>query len=181
MRLRCPPVAALTLAALWALLASGCSSSPSSLPGGPLGPPGNPSTQCTPGSLGHADTIGLISATNNSHGTLIVDRIDLARQQGIRLVGAYITPGAGEAGAWATFPPPAVQVSRYLAWSKRVPAVGARIAPGETISVTLGIEPTATTGSSTSDVEVLYHDDGGRYDLATNLALKIRVSPARCS
>ena len=71
------------------------------------------------------------------------------------------------------------QVGEYLDWSKRVPAVGAHIPPGETISITLGIEPT-TTGSSTSDVEVLYHDGGSRFELRTNLALKIKVPPARC-
>jgi hypothetical protein len=55
------------------------------------------------------------------------------------------------------------------------------VPPGETISITLGIEPTTTTGSSTSDVEVLYHDGGSRFELRTNLALKIKVPPARCS
>jgi hypothetical protein len=150
-------------------------------PAPPLGPPGNPSVQCTPGSIGHADTVGLISATNNSSDTLTVDAIDLAQQQGIKLVGAYITPGAGEAGAWATFPPPAALVSEYLDWSKRIPAVGAGVLPGQTISITLGIEPTTTTGSSTSDVEVIYHDGGRHVELATNLALKIKVPPARCS
>jgi len=73
------------------------------------------------------------------------------------------------------------QVGEYLDWSKRVPAVGAHIPPGETISITLGIEPTTTTGSSASDVEVLYHDGGSRFELGTNLALKITVPPARCS
>jgi hypothetical protein len=48
-----------------------------------------------PGSLGHTSTVGLISATNNSGGTLIVSGIDLAQQQGIKLAGSYITPGAG--------------------------------------------------------------------------------------
>ncbi len=161
-----------------AFLVSACGSS--SPPAGPLGPAGNPSEECTPGSLGHAGTVGLINATNSSGGTLIVDAIDLAQQRGIKLVGAYLTPGAGEAGTWATFPPPAVQVSAYLDWSKRIPAVGAHIPPGETISITLGIEPTTTTGSSTSDVEVLYHDGGSRFELRTNLALKIKVPPARC-
>jgi hypothetical protein len=161
-----------------AFLVSGCGSS--SLPTGPLGPAGNPSEQCTPGSLAHASTVGLINATNNSGGTLIVDAIDLAQQQGIKLVGAYLTPGAGEAGTWATFPPPAAQVFAYLDWSKRIPAVGAHVPPGETISITLGIEPTTTTGSSTSDVEVLYHDGGSRFELRTTLALKIKVPPARC-
>jgi hypothetical protein len=178
-RRRLPP-AALSVAAMSvvAFLVSACGSS--SPPAGPLGPAGNPSEECTPGSLGHAGTVGLINATNSSGGTLIVDAIDLAQQRGIKLVGAYLTPGAGEAGTWATFPPPAASVSAYLDWSKRIPAVGARIAPGETISITLGIEPTTTTGSSTSDVEVLYHDGGSRFELRTNLALKIKVSPARC-
>jgi hypothetical protein len=54
--------------------------------------------------------------------------------------------------------------------AKRIQAVGAHIAPGKTISITLGIEPTTTTGSSTSDVEVLYHDGGSRFELRTNLA-----------
>ncbi len=72
-------------------------------------------------------------------------------------------------------------MSAYLDWSKRIPAVGARISPRETISITLGIEPTTTTGSSTSDVEVLYHDGGSRFELRTNLALKFKVPPARCS
>jgi hypothetical protein len=180
MRLTCVPAAALPVVALSALLVSGCTSSPSSLPDGPLGPPGNPSTQCTPDSLSHADTVGLIDATNSSGNTLTINAIDLAQQRGMKLVGAYITPGAGEAGAWTTFPPPAAQVSAYLNWSKRVPAVGARIPPGKTISITLGIEPTTTTGSSTSDVEVLYHDGGSHFELRTNLALKIKVAPARC-
>lgn len=137
--------------------------------------------QCTPGRLGHAGTVGLITATNNGGSTLTVDAIDLAQQRGMKLVGAYLTPGAAEAGTWTTFPPPAAQVSAYLDWSKRVPAVGARIPPGKTISITLGIEPTTTTGSSTSDVEVLYHDGGGsHFELRTNLALKIKVPPARC-
>jgi hypothetical protein len=159
------------------LLASGCASPPSP----PLGPPGNPSVQCTPGSIGHADTVGLISATNNGSDTLTIDAIDLAKQQGIKLVGAYLTPGAGEAGTWATFPPPAAQVSAYLDWAKRIPAIGAHIPPGKAISITLGIEPTTAKGSSTSDVEVLYHDGGNHFELATNLALKIKVPPARCS
>lgn len=136
--------------------------------------------QCTPGRIGHAGTVGMINATNNGGGTLIVDAIDFARLQGMKLVGAYITPGAGEAGTWAAFPPPAAQVSAYLDWSKRVPALGAHILPGKTISITLGIEPTTTTGSSTSDVEVLYHDGGSRFELRTKLALKIKVPPARC-
>jgi hypothetical protein len=41
-----------------------------------------------------------------------------------------------------------------------------------------GLEP---SGSITSDVEVLYHDGGSRFELRTNLALKIKVPPARCS
>jgi hypothetical protein len=164
--------------AVAAFLVSGCGSS--SLPDGPLGPPGNPSTQCNPGSLGHADTVGLITVTNGSGDTLTVDGIDLARQQGIKLVGADITPGAGEAGNWITFPPPAAQVSHYLDWSKHVPAVGDHIPRGETVSITLGIKPTRTGMSSTSDVEVLYHDGLSHYDLKTNLALKIAVSPAKC-
>jgi hypothetical protein len=122
MRLTCLPAAALTVVALSALLVSGCTSSPSSLPLGPLGPPGNSSTQCTPGSLGHADTVGLIDATNSSGNTLTINAIDLAQQQGIKLVGAYVTRGAGAAGVWATFPPPADQVSAYLDWSKRIPS-----------------------------------------------------------
>lgn len=161
-----------------AFLASGCGSS--SLPAGPLGPAGNPSKECTPGSLTHAGTVGLINATNNSGGILIVDAIDLAQQRGIKLVGAYLTPGAGEAGTWTTFPPPAAQVSAYLDWSKRIPAIGAHILPGKTISITLGIEATTTTGSTTSDVEVLYHDGGSRFELRTNPALEIKVPPARC-
>ncbi|HTR91408.1 MAG TPA: hypothetical protein VMI73_06680 [Trebonia sp.] len=76
---------------------------------------------------------------------------------------------------------PAAQVSAYLKWSERVKAAGARIPHGETISITLGIEPTTTTGSSTSDVEVLYHDGDSRFELLTNLGLKIKVPPARCS
>jgi hypothetical protein len=176
MRHGCLRAVALSVAVLSALFVSGCASSPAQ----PLGPPGNDAVQCTPGSLAHAGTVGLITATNNSGGTLIVDAIDFAQQRGIKLVGAYLTPGAGEAGTWIAFPPPAAQVSRYLDWSKRVPAVGARIRPGETISITLGIEPTTTTGSSTSDVEVLYHDGGSRFEPRTNLALKIKVPPARC-
>jgi hypothetical protein len=81
-----------------AFLVSGCGSS--SLSAGPLGPAGNPSQECTPGSLGHAGTVGLINATNSSGGTLIVDAIELAQQRGIKLVGAYLTPGAREAGTW---------------------------------------------------------------------------------
>jgi hypothetical protein len=174
------PLAAMSVAtmSMTAFLVSGCGAS--SLSAGPLGPAGNPSTQCTPGSLGHAGTVGLINATNSSGDTLTINAIDFAQQQGIKLVGAYLTPGAGEAGTWATFPPPAASVSAYLDWSKRIPAVGAHIPPGETISITLGIEPTTTTDSSTSDVEVLYHDGGSRFELRTNLALKIKVPPARC-
>jgi hypothetical protein len=125
--------------------------------------------------------VGLIDATNSGGNTLTVNAIDFAQQQGIKLVGAYVTPGAGAAGGWATFPPPAAQVSAYLEWSKRIPAVGARIPPGETISITLGIEPTTRKGSSTSDVEVLYSDGRTRFELRTNLALKFKVPPARCS
>ena len=180
MRLRCLPAAALsvTSACVAAVLVSGCGSS--SLPAGPLGPAGNPSTQCVPGSLGHADTVGLITVTNGSGDTLTVDAISLARSHGIKLVGADITPGSGEAGTWATFPPPATAVARYLNWSRHAPAAGDHIPHGETISITLGIEPTQAGTSSASDVEVLYHDGGSHYDLKTNLALKIAVSPARC-
>jgi hypothetical protein len=47
--------------------------------------------------------VGLIDATNSSGNTLTINAIDLAQQQGIKLVGAYVTRGAGAAGVWATF------------------------------------------------------------------------------
>jgi len=72
-------------------------------------------------------------------------------------------------------------VSTHLKWSERVRAAGARIPRGETISITLGIEPTTRTGSSTSDVEVLNHDGGSHFELLTNLGLQIKIPPARCS
>jgi D-alanyl-D-alanine dipeptidase len=132
-----------------------------------------------PGRLGHPDTVGLITVTNSSADTLTVDDIDLANQRGIRLVGADITPGAAEAGTWATFPPPAAPASAYLDWSKHAPAAGDRISRGQTVSITLGIEPTRTGISRAPDVEALYHDGGSHYDLRTNLALRIAVSPAK--
>jgi hypothetical protein len=181
MRLRCFPAVALSAAPVFAaaLAVTGCGAS--TLPAGPLGPSGNPSTQCNPGSLGHALTVGLITVTNSSSDTLTVDAIGLAQSHGIKLVGADITPGQGEAGNWATFPPPAAQVAPYLDWAKHVAAAGAHIRPSATISITLGIEPTRTGMSSASDVEVLYHDGGTHYDRKTNLALKIAVAPAKCS
>jgi hypothetical protein len=173
----------LPAAAATAALASACASSPGSslLPAGPLGPAGGPTTQCTPGSPGHADTVGLLSLTNSSHDGLVIDGIDLAAPQHIKLAGAFLTPGDGETGVWLSFPPPAAQLPADVRWAQRVAAMGARIRPGETVGLVLGITPTSSTATaSTSGAEVFYHDGGTRYELRTSLGMVIKVPPAKC-
>jgi hypothetical protein len=153
----------------------------SSLGNGPLGPPGNPDIACLPASPGQTDTEGLQNPTNNSHDTLVIDHVALASPQNITLVGAYIVPGTGIVGAWRGFPPPAGQLAKDVSLARWRPAIGARVLPGETIDVVVGLAPTSHATASTAGVEVFYHDGSTDYEWVCRLRVIIKVAPATCS
>lgn len=90
---------------------------------GPLGPPGNPTTTCTPLSPGEAMSDGYLSVTNNSSGTLTIERIALASPRSIRLLGAYIVPLRGNAiGDTDGWPPPVRKLLPGVMWADPAPA-----------------------------------------------------------
>ncbi len=181
MRWRRPLTVALAVTAAGALIA--CSSAPGTAPvnSGPLGPPGNPLTECLPGSPQHADTEGLQTVTNSGKDTVTIDAIKLDEPRNIKLTGAYVIPGQGLVGSWLSFPPPVSQLPSDVDWSAREQAAGARIRPGETADVVLGLRPTSRATGSTPGAEVLYQDGDTHYELLFNLAVIIRVPPASCS
>lgn len=174
------PTVALAVTVGSALIA--CSSGQSTAPvnSGPLGPPGNPLTECLPGSREHADTEGLQNFTNSGKDTVTIDVIKLAQPLNLELTGAYVIPGQGLVGSWLSFPPPVSQLPRDVDWSAREAAAGARIRPGETADLVLGLRPTSSATGSTSGAEVLYHDGGTHYELLFNLPIVIKVPPAKC-
>ena len=158
----------------------GCSAAPSA---GPLGPPGNGDTECMPANVGQTDTEGLQSFTNSGHDTLVIARVGLASARNIRLAGAYIVnigSGTELVGAWRGFPPAAGQLASDVALAKWQPVSGAKILPGETINVVVGLAPTSHAAASTAGVEIFYHDGGSQYELVSKLAVTIKVSPAKC-
>jgi hypothetical protein len=152
-----------------------------SLGSGPLGPPGNPDTACLPVSPGQADTEGLQNPTNNSGDTLVIDHVALASPQNITLVGAYIVPGTGLVGAWRGFPPPAGQLAKDVSLARWRRAVGARVLPGQTIDVVVGLAPTSRATASTAGIEVFYHDGSAEYEWVCKLRVILKVAPAKCS
>jgi hypothetical protein len=171
---------ALAVMAGGALIA--CSSGQGAAPvnSGPLGPPGNSLTECLPGSPRHADTEGLQVFTNSGKNTVTIDEIELVEPRNIILTGAYVIPGQALVGSLLTFPPPVGQLPSGVDWRAREPAPGARIRPGETADLVLGLRPATSATASTPGAEVLYHDGSTPYELRFNLAVIIKVPPASC-
>jgi hypothetical protein len=170
----------LVLAVSVAGVSIACSSAPP-VNSGPLGPPGNPFTECLPGSPQHADTEALQDFTNSGNDTVTIDAIQFADPRNLKLTGAYVAPGQGELGAWLSFPPPATASSYGVDWSARQQATGARIKPGETADLVLGLRPARNATARTSGAEVLYQDGSTHYELLFNLAVIIVVPPETCS
>jgi hypothetical protein len=156
-----------------------CSSGQGTAPvnSGPLGPPGNLFTECLPGSPQHADTEALQDFTNSGNDTVTIDAIQFADPQNLKLTGAYVVPGQGVLGSWLSFPPPVAIASSYVDWAAREQASGARIRPGETADLVLGLRPARSATASTSGAEVLYQDGSTHYELRFNLAVIITVPP----
>jgi len=180
MRRKRPPLGLIVLAAT-AVILGYLLTHPASLAAGPLGPPPvNLVTECLPANVGQADTHGMDSFTNKSHDVLVIDHVGLASARNMRIVGAYIVPGTGQVGEWRGFPPPAAQLDKDVRWAKREPAAGARVSPGETVNVVVGLEPTGRATASAKGIELLYHDGGTQYELVSNVTVIIKVSPGKC-
>jgi hypothetical protein len=178
------PIGLLVLAGSVMGLSIACSSGPPGIApvnSGPLGTPGNEMTECLPGSPQHADTEALQDFTNSGKDTATIDAIQFADPRNLKLTGAYVVPGQGVLGSWLSFPPPADMASSYVDWAARQQATGARIKPGETADLVLGLRPARNATASTSGAEVLYQDGGTLYELRFNLAVIITVPPESCS
>jgi hypothetical protein len=180
-RKRLPGLLALAVSVVGVLTACASGQGTAPVNSGPLGTPGNQMTECLPGSPRHADTEGLQDFTNSGQDTVTIDAIQFADPRNLKLTGAYVVPGEGVLGSWLSFPPPASAFLSGVDWSARQQAAGARIKPGETADLVLGLRPASDATASTSGAEVLYQDGSTHYELRFNLAVIITVPPGSCS
>jgi hypothetical protein len=173
-------VGLLGLACGLALAACG-SSGPSS--NGPLGPLGNPTTTCTPLRPGEALSDGYLTMTNNSTGTLTIERVGLASPRNIRLLGAYIVPvtrnAIGDLDGW---PPLPGQLLPGIQWRNRHRPAGARVRPGDTIDPVVGLAITAGHTKASENGQLIYYRDasGNQYVLHTNIQVQLQTGAKAC-
>jgi hypothetical protein len=139
---------------------------------GPLGPAGNHDWQCLPAKLREPDTFGAELLRNSSHATISIDRVELASARHLIIIGAYLVPGNAGVGTAHGFPPPSSEV-REPYWRERGTAPGYRVPPGRWINVVVGLDRTATVGS-TAGIEVAYHEGSTHYLLKTNFKVILR-------
>jgi hypothetical protein len=173
-------VGLLGLACGLALAACG-SSGPS--PHGPLGPLGNSTTTCTPLRPGEAMTDGYLSVTNNSKGTLTIERVALASPRNLRLLGAYIVPVTGNVvGDFDGWPPPPGKLLPGVKWAERHRPAGARVRPGEMIDPVVGLAITAGHTKASDNGQLIYYRDasGNQYVLHTNIQVQLQSGARAC-
>lgn len=150
---------------------------------GPLGyqdGPGNPSVLCQPDLHGQPETVATDDIRNNGHEPLVIDRFALSKASHLVLVGSYVVPGRAAVGQWASFPPPARQITNGAQWASRRAPAGARVLPGHYINPVLGLKPTGHTGS-TAAAEIFYHVGSTHYVWKSPVKIIIKVPPANCS
>jgi hypothetical protein len=160
------------------LLAAGCGGSGSTIPvnspSSPLGTGGDPVTECGPDPDGIIMTFGTTVLENHSRVTVIIEHVSFYGDHDLRLLHAVIFPERisliGVAYGWP--PPRKSLIEAGLQWSKRVPAVGAKVPPlGPSLAsrrnLIIAMQPTAHTGSATG-IQVRYRANGQQYELRTH-------------
>jgi hypothetical protein len=54
------------------------------------------------------------------------------------------------------------------------------VLPGETINIVVGLAATGHATARTAGIDIYYHDGNAQYELMSNLAVIIKVSPDKC-
>jgi hypothetical protein len=168
------------LAAVVVIIVRPSSSGPA-VNSGPLGPPTRAVFECLLGRLGGADTEGSLLLTNRGHDTVAIDRLSLAAPDKLRLAGAYAVPGRWLVGTWNEFPPPASQLPAAVQWSRRRAPAGARVLPGHSVNIVVGLAPTSHATGRTAGVQVWYHDGRTDYEYRSGIQVTVKQPPNRCT
>jgi hypothetical protein len=123
-------------------------------------------------------TYGLEAFTNYSSQTVFFDQVGLRDPLHLKVLGAYLSPGARfEVGAWTHWPPRPTTGKDPLpvprGWRRRRPVRGYRLRPGATAQVILGFELTVQSGGKSSGLLIRYHTSDGSYLLRDDLEIVV--------
>lgn len=150
-------------------LAAGCGSDPA-VNTGPFGGSNSSGGACAPvtggGSIAAGEQFG-----NAGSQVAVIKSVSLWHNNGLQLVSAWVLLIHNSEGLGAlTYPPVSI-----AAWPKRVPAVGARIAPShgqEVYNLVVQLRPLRRTGTAQA-VAVSYESGGAAYIMRQNFAWTI--------
>jgi hypothetical protein len=177
------PVAAV---ALLLLLAAGCGGTtthdiPVDSPSSPLGTGGVKSEQCGPDASGAILTYGTIVLENHSKHPVTIQQVSFYGDHQLKLVHADVVPiRGGLIGIAYGWPPSQKTLAETgVPWSQRIPAAGAAVPPGTSVSsrreLLIGMLPTAHRGAA-DGVQVRYREGGKQYELRTHTKTVIIIS-----
>jgi hypothetical protein len=141
------------------LLLAGCQVQPAA---GPLQYGGDPTTLCIPTQPDQQIVFGdTVMAPEGS--ALRIDRVTLIGAKNVKEIAAYVLPipASGSIGS-ALYPP-----TSSPAWSEKVPADGAQLAPGEHMNLVVALErPDDSKAGSLIAVNVTYTEASTAYEKA---------------
>jgi hypothetical protein len=154
-------------------LAAGCGSGgiPVNSPSSPLGDGAGGLQECIPDSSLTSLSDGMTILDNRSKGTVTVEHVSFYGVHHIRFVQAVVVPIGHTAIGDVPWPPSGSFLLGGIQWSKRVPAVGARVPPSRAHSfrnVVIEMRPTARKATY-AGVQVRYRENGRQYELRTRI------------
>jgi hypothetical protein len=171
--------------ALLLVLAAGCGGSGAvtvDSPSSPLGAGGDSLQECVPDPSSTPTTDGFTVLDNQSTGTAVIEQVSFYGNQHLQFLDAVVVPiqydAIGSSEGWPPDPDainlPGVQ------WDKRVPAVGAQIPPTSAKNgqrnLVIETRPTARKEGIAVGVQVVYRENGSRYELRTHTEFEVLIA-----
>lgn len=141
---------------------------------------GEPGRLCVP-AIQSIAVEGVHALKNSSSQPLTIDKVRLVEANGLEVKSVSLAPimGGNLIGLLSEEPTPGSE--GYEAWTRRTPAQGSSIQPGEQVNLVVVLEAVGSGAHVAQNIAVDYHSGAGRFAYSTSKKVEVVTEGSKCS